>query len=80
MMQQVFFPATVLRGAGVSQQLGGICARLGSRVLVAGGHQALAAAQTLIIEQLRQSGVTLTAVEWSGEQCSVSQIERLCAR
>lgn len=79
-MQQVFFPATVLRGAGVSQQLGGICARLGSRVLVAGGHQALAAAQTLIIEQLRQSGVTLTAVEWSGEQCSVSQIERLCAR
>lgn len=79
-MQQVFFPATVLRGAGVSQQLGGICARLGSRVLVAGGHQALAAAQTLIIEQLRQSGVTLTAVEWSGEQCSVNQIERLCAR
>ncbi|WP_350312525.1 iron-containing alcohol dehydrogenase family protein [Dickeya fangzhongdai] len=80
MTQQVFFPATVLRGAGVSQQLAGICARLGSRVLVAGGHQALAAAQTLIIEQLRQSGVTLTAVEWSGEQCSVSQIERLCAR
>ncbi|WP_081943117.1 iron-containing alcohol dehydrogenase family protein [Dickeya fangzhongdai] len=80
MMQQVFFPATVLRGAGVSQQLGGICARLGSRVLVAGGHQALAAAQTLIIEQLQQAGVTLTAVEWSGEQCSVSQIERLCTR
>lgn len=79
-MQQVFFPSTVLRGAGVSQQLGGICARLGSRVLVVGGHQALAAAQTLIIEQLRQAGVTLTAVEWSGEQCSVSQIERLSAR
>ncbi|WP_024103950.1 iron-containing alcohol dehydrogenase family protein [Dickeya solani] len=70
----------MLRDAGVSQQLGVICARLGSRVLVVGGHQALAAAQTLIIEQLRQSGVTLTAVEWSGEQCSVSQIERLCAR
>ncbi|MCA7012421.1 iron-containing alcohol dehydrogenase family protein [Dickeya dadantii] len=80
MMQQVFFPSTVLRGAGVSQQLGAICARLGSRVLVAGGHQALAATQTLIIEQLRQAGVTLTAVEWSGEQCSVSQIERLSAR
>ncbi|RNM09225.1 iron-containing alcohol dehydrogenase family protein [Dickeya undicola] len=80
MTQQVFFPATVLRGAGVSQQLGGVCARLGRRVLVAGGHQALAAAQTLIIDQLRQAGVTLTAVEWSGEQCSVSQIERLCAR
>ncbi len=79
-MQQVFFPATVLRGTGVSQQLGDVCARFGSRVLVAGGHQALAATQTLIIEQLRQAGVTLTAVEWSGEQCSVSQIERLCAR
>ncbi|WP_407321624.1 iron-containing alcohol dehydrogenase family protein [Dickeya ananatis] len=80
MTQQVFFPATVLRGVGVSQQLGAVCARFGSRVLVAGGHQALAAAQTVIIEQLRQAGVTLTAVEWSGEQCSVSQIERLCAR
>ncbi|WP_038914366.1 iron-containing alcohol dehydrogenase family protein [Dickeya zeae] len=80
MTQQVFFPATVLRGVGVSQQLGAVCARFGSRVLVAGGHQALAAAQTLVIEQLRQAGVTLTAVEWSGEQCSVSQIERLCAR
>ncbi|QYM95215.1 iron-containing alcohol dehydrogenase family protein [Dickeya ananatis] len=80
MTQQVFFPATVLRGVGASQQLGAVCARFGSRVLVAGGHQALAAAQTVIIEQLRQAGVTLTAVEWSGEQCSVSQIERLCAR
>ncbi|UJR61122.1 iron-containing alcohol dehydrogenase family protein [Dickeya zeae] len=80
MTQQVFFPATVLRGVGVSQQLGAVCARFGSRVLVTGGHQALAAAQTLVIEQLRQAGVTLTAVEWSGEQCSVSQIERLCAR
>ncbi len=79
-MQQVFFPATVVRGAGVSQQLGAICARLGSRVLVAGGHQALDSVQTLIIEQLELAGLTLTAQEWTGEQCSVSQIERLCAR
>ncbi|WP_192457449.1 iron-containing alcohol dehydrogenase family protein [Musicola keenii] len=80
MTQQVFFPATVLRGAGASQQLGKTCARLGTRVLVVGGHRALAATESLIREQLQQAGVTLAGLEWTGEHCSISQIERLCGR
>ncbi|QOL15402.1 iron-containing alcohol dehydrogenase family protein [Dickeya dianthicola] len=80
MTQQVFFPAAVWRGAGVIEYLGAICTRLGRRVMVVGGQRALAATQDRIQAQLQQAGAMLTAVEWSGEQCSVSQIERLCAR
>ncbi|AUH00056.1 iron-containing alcohol dehydrogenase family protein [Pectobacteriaceae bacterium C52] len=80
MTQQVFFPATVLRGAGVSQQLGTLCARLGTRVLVVGGRKALAATEALIRGQLQQADVELAAEEWSGGHCSISQIERLCER
>lgn len=80
MSQQVFFPATVLRGAGARYQLGTQCARLGSKALVVGGKQALAATADIIREQLLQANVTLMATEWSGEQCSISQIERLRER
>lgn len=79
MTQQVIFPANIVRGADASHQLGDICAGLGQRVLVVGGHQALAATEDKIRAQLAQAGLTLSAVEGFGGHCSVKQVERLRA-
>ncbi|MFP1778943.1 iron-containing alcohol dehydrogenase family protein [Lonsdalea quercina] len=80
MTQQVIFPAKIVRGADASRQLGDICAGLGTRVLVVGGHQAVAATEAIIRTQLTLAGLTLSGVEWFGGHCSDKQVERLCAR
>lgn len=76
-MQQVYFPARVVRGAGACGQLGDIAAALGKRVLVLGGERALAATSALIDDQLRQAGLAMCAERWYGGECSESQIMRL---
>lgn len=77
MTQQVIFPANIVRGAGASRELGDICAGLGTRVVIVGGRQALAATEDEIRAQLAQAGLTVSAVEWFGGHCSVKQVERL---
>lgn len=76
-MQQVYFPAQVIRGAGACAQLGRIATTLGKRVCVLGGKQALHAALPRITEQLTQAGLQLCATLWYGGECSERQITRL---
>lgn len=75
--QNILFPAQILRGPGVIAQLGAICARWGSRALLIGGHQALAAIGDQVRQQLDINAVTLVGTEWFGGECSQTQIERL---
>lgn len=76
-MQQVYFPARVVRGAGAIEQLGAIAAALGQRALVLGGENALAATSALIDAQLANVGVFKCADVWYGGECSEAQILRL---
>ncbi|QKJ86874.1 glycerol dehydrogenase [Paramixta manurensis] len=76
-MQNIRFPAQVLRGGGVLNQLGAVCATLGKRPFVLGGQQALAAVAEPLAQQLRAAGLTQTAQEWYGGECTPVQIERL---
>jgi glycerol dehydrogenase len=75
--QNLVFPARVLRGAGVINQLGAICAGLGQRALLIGGHQALQAVEAQVRAQLLAANVTLLAQEWFGGETSINQINRL---
>ncbi|MFO6298089.1 iron-containing alcohol dehydrogenase family protein [Rahnella selenatireducens] len=75
--QNIIFPAQILRGPGVISQLGDICALLGKRALVIGGHQALAAAGDKIRHQLEGCAVELVGSEWFGGESSESNITRL---
>lgn len=76
-MQQVYFPARVVRGAGAINQLGTLASALGKRALVLGGKQALEAASALIDAQLAAAGVSKCADLWYGGECSETQILRL---
>ncbi|MGX8940107.1 iron-containing alcohol dehydrogenase family protein [Symbiopectobacterium sp. Eva_TO] len=76
-MQQVYFPARVVRGAGVINRLGTIASALGKRVLVLGGKHALEVASALIDAQLTGAGVIKCADIWYGGECSETQILRL---
>ncbi|MFS2222277.1 iron-containing alcohol dehydrogenase family protein [Pantoea sp. B65] len=75
--QNLVFPARVLRGAGVIQQLGGICRQLGQRALLIGGHQALEAVEPHVRAQLAAAQVELVGSEWFGGETSLRQIARL---
>ncbi|MFT4271029.1 MAG: iron-containing alcohol dehydrogenase family protein [Pantoea sp.] len=75
----LMFPARVLRGAGVINQLGEICASLGQRALLIGGHQALQAVEAQVRAQLLAADVALLAQEWFGGETSINQINRLAA-
>jgi len=77
--QNLVFPARVLRGAGVINQLGAICAGLGQRALLIGGHQALQAVEAQVHAQMLAANVTLLAQEWFGGETSINQINRLAA-
>ncbi|HBZ14545.1 iron-containing alcohol dehydrogenase family protein [Pantoea sp. NPDC088449] len=77
--QNLVFPARVLRGAGVINQLGAICAGLGQRALLIGGHQALQAVEAQVRAQLLTANVTLLAQEWFGGETSITHINRLAA-
>lgn len=77
--QNLVFPARVLRGAGVINQLGAICAGLGQRALLIGGHQALQAVEAQVRAQLLAANVTLLAQEWFGGETSINHINRLAA-
>ncbi len=78
--QNIVFPAQILRGPGVLSQLGEICSQLGSRALVIGGHQALAAVGKKISHSLEGASVTLVGSEWFGGESSEGQILRLASR
>lgn len=71
------FPARVLRGAGVINQLGEICRGLGQHAMLIGGHRALNAVEHLVRNQLADAGVALLASEWFGGETSPMQIARL---
>ncbi|WP_130834504.1 iron-containing alcohol dehydrogenase family protein [[Erwinia] mediterraneensis] len=73
----LIFPARVVRGAGVLNQLGEICAGLGQRALLIGGKTALQIVETPVGTQLQAAGVTLLASEWYGGETSLPQITRL---
>lgn len=75
--QNIIFPAQILRGPGVISQLGDICALLGKRALVIGGHQALMAVGDKIRHQLEGCAVELVGSEWFGGESSESNITRL---
>lgn len=77
--QNLLFPARVLRGAGVINQLGAICAGLGQRALLIGGQRAMQAVATQVKTQLDAAGVTLLAPVWFGGETSLNHIERLAA-
>lgn len=77
--QHLIFPARVLRGAGVINQLGALSRELGQRVLLIGGHQALAAVTDPVTQQLSAAGCTLVGREWFGGETSLRQIARLGA-
>lgn len=74
---QLTFPARVLRGAGVINQLGALCAGLGRRALLIGGKQALRAVESPVRAQLHAAGVELLAQEWFGGETSLTHIARL---
>lgn len=73
----LIFPARVLRGAGVLQQLGEVCASLGQRAIVIGGARALQSVQDRIRAQLASANVALVSEEWFGGETSLRQITRL---
>ncbi|AUV00893.1 iron-containing alcohol dehydrogenase family protein [Phytobacter ursingii] len=73
----IIFPAQILRGAGVITRLGEVCAALGKRALVIGGHTGLAAVDTQIRHQLAASGIELVGLQWFGGECSEENIQRL---
>lgn len=73
----IIFPAQILRGAGVITRLGEVCAALGKRALVIGGHTGLAAVDTQIRYQLAASAIELVGLQWFGGECSEENIQRL---
>ncbi|MFZ4832049.1 iron-containing alcohol dehydrogenase family protein [Rouxiella sp. Mn2063] len=75
--QNIIFPARILRGAGVLSQLGEICAGLGKRALLIGGHRALLQVGDSIRHQMEGTVVTLVGSEWYGGETSESNITRL---
>lgn len=75
--QHLIFPARVLRGAGVINQLGALSRALGQRVLLIGGYRALAAVSEQVEHQLAAAGCTLVGSTWFGGETSLQQIERL---
>lgn len=77
--QHLIFPARVLRGAGVINQIGTLSRELGQRVLLIGGHQALAAVKDRVAQQLTAAGCLLVGSEWFGGETSLRQIARLGA-
>jgi glycerol dehydrogenase len=72
----IIFPAQILRGAGVINRLGEVCAALGKRALVIGGHAGLAAVDTQIRHQLAASAVELVGLSGLAV-CSEENIQRL---
>lgn len=76
-LQNLLFPARVLRGAGVLRELGTLCAGIGQRALLIGGHQALAAVESAVRARLLAANVTLVAQTWFGGETAISQINRL---
>lgn len=72
------FPAHVVRGAGAAQQLAPILQRLGGRVFVIGGRQALAAANTVLDQQLGHVQVVGRALY--GQQVTWARIHALAAQ
>lgn len=75
--QNLVFPARVLRGAGVINQLGEVCRNLGRRALLIGGHQALKAVEPLVRNQLADADIELLGSEWFGGETSLKHIARL---
>lgn len=77
--QNLLFPARVLRGAGVMNELGAVCASLGQRALLIGGQRALQAVEQPVRAQLQAAQVTLAESLWFGGETSVTHIDRLAA-
>ncbi len=76
-IHQLNFPARVIRGGGAINQLGSLCAGLGRRAMVIGGHRALASVEQAVFSQLVTAGVTVAAMQWYGGECSETHIQRL---
>ncbi len=76
-VQNIIFPAQILRGPGVLAQLGQTCRQYGKRAMVIGGHQALQAVGEKMSHSLETASVEVVASEWFGGETSEGNILRL---
>lgn len=70
-------PTVYRRGLDILEGIGEFCAEKGSRVLLIGGKNALAAAQERITGSLLAAGVEVIGVEWYGGECTWANIEKV---
>ena len=71
------FPGKVARGPAALDSVGEICRAAGRRAFILGGKTALAKTGEILRDSLRRAGITVTATEWYGGECSRENIERL---
>ena len=77
MLLNQIFPAVYKRGEGVLDQIGEFCSLYGQKILLVGGHQALAAVQSQVEENIMAAGLNLVGVHWYGGECTWENVARL---
>ncbi|MBQ3078119.1 MAG: iron-containing alcohol dehydrogenase family protein [Clostridia bacterium] len=76
--QVTFCPYTI--GEDAYQALPAVCAKLGRRIVVIGGHTAREKAMPALREAIAGSGLTIEAELWHSGKCSMAGIEALAAQ
>lgn len=77
MEQGVLFPRVFQRGQGVLKEIGSFAGDYGHKVLLVGGHHALAAVEHKIKDSVAAAGLELVGVHWYGGECCWSNVEKL---
>lgn len=73
----VLFPRQYKRGKGVLAGIGQFCKDYGKRVLISGGHHALAAAADQIKTSLVSAGLEVVEFYWYGGVCSWDNVNKM---
>lgn len=76
----VLFPRSYKRGVGALDGIGEFCKDYGKRVLISGGHKALAAAADKVKASVEAAGLEVAEVYWYGGVCCWSNVDKLVAK
>lgn len=77
MISNLAFPAVYRRGEGVLAELGGFCKTYGQKVVLIGGHQALASVADQATDSLRQAGLEVLTPIWYGGECTWANVDKM---
>lgn len=79
MESRLNFPALYKRGTGVLEELGSFCQTYADKVILVGGHHALAAVQKAVEISLNGAGVAVVSVLWYGGECTWDNVSMVAA-